>query len=204
MSLLIERGKMKLLHLDFETSSLDSWKGAILEVGAIACAPGKEQITFHKHLQPHIGAVVEDAALRVNNTTRDDLTSSERLLPGAGFNAFIDFLATRVDPYKPEDKFFLVAYNAPFDLGFLEQWFKRNNNKWFGSYFWRPPLCTYALSAFHLGAEWAKLPDRKLATVADRLGIAPPETGNLHTALYDCLLSKGIYEKINEWHRREM
>ena len=193
---------MKTLFLDLETSSLDQVRGAILEIGAIAVINDETRDTFHQYLQPHIGAIVEDKALKVNLTTRADLDSPSRLLPGAGFNAFTDFLAAHVDPYNREDKFFLVAYNAAFDTGFLEEWFKRNGSRYFGSYFWRPSLCSYVLAAFHLGGEWAKLPDRKLATVAARLDITPPQVGKLHTALYDCLLSKGIYEKVRERHNQ--
>lgn len=187
---------MKLLHLDVETSSLDSYKGAILEVAAI---PSSGE-PFHRHLQPHNGAIVEDKALSINGLSREELGNSSRLLPGAAFNEFLDFLGSLVDPFDKSDKLFFCAFNAPFDLRFIEQWFKRNGNRWFGSYFWRPPLCTYALSAFHLGAEWSKLPDHKLATIATRLDVRGPSEGGLHEALFDTWLSKGIYEKIKERH----
>jgi len=93
---------------DFETTGLYPYSGdKICEIGAIRMEPGGgKQIRFHSMVDPE--RAVSDGAFAVNGITENMLKGAptiDQILPD-----FIKFI----------EKSVLVAYNAGFDLGFLE------------------------------------------------------------------------------------
>jgi len=93
---------------DFETTGLYPYAGdRICEMGAVRIEPGLRKISkFHSLINPH--RPISPAAFAVNGITVDMLEGQpviEDILP-----SFMKFIGKSV----------LVAYNAGFDLGFLE------------------------------------------------------------------------------------
>lgn len=93
---------------DFETTGLYPYRGdRICEIGAIRVKPGlSKQTKFHSMVDPKRS--ISKSAFFVNGITEDMLKGAptiEEILP-----VFIKFI----------EKSVLVAYNAGFDLGFLE------------------------------------------------------------------------------------
>lgn len=53
------------------------------------------------------------------------------------------------------------------------------------------------MAGFHLAEQRPDMPDFKLATVAQFMGIEVDET-KLHDATYDLILTRGIFERLRE------
>lgn len=185
---------MKAIFIDLETTHTNSRDGAITEIAAIGTNNNHEVFTFESHVRPHPEAVIADEALAVQGITRRDLDTFP--IHTVVFDQFITFLNVFIDRYDKLDKALFIAHNAHFDSKFIENWFKRNGNRFYGAYFHRPYICTYILSLYHLQDKWIDLPDHKLATLASYMQIHFPTTGMLHSAMYDVELCRGIYNYI--------
>jgi hypothetical protein len=94
-------------------------------------------------------------------------------------------------------KFHFVAYNAVFDAKHLRAWFEKNNDVYFGSWFFHPPIDVMGLAAVVLMNKRSSLPDFKLVTVAKVLGVKVDET-KLHDAAYDIRLTREMYQILLE------
>lgn len=184
---------MKLLYLDVETTGTDPKKNGIIQISGIIEIDGEEKETFDFPVQPFESDVIEQSALDVNKVERAFLQE----LPSAAtvYGQLIALLSKYVDRFNKRDKFVVVGYNAAFDTQFLREWFAKNGDKYYGSWFWHPYVDVMTLTmAFNLDSR-PTLPDFKLITVAKFLGFAIDEAG-LHNALYDVLLTKLIYRKV--------
>ena len=71
-----------------------------------------------------------------------------------------------------------------------------NGDKYYGSYFWHPPICVMNMAAQKLAHRRADLPNFKLTTVAEAIGVACE--GNAHDATYDITLTREVYKKLLE------
>lgn len=113
---------MREIILDTETTGLYPNQGhRVIEIGAIEAINGK--LTGHKfqtYLKPDID--VDKRAEAVNGLNREMLANEP---------VFEDVLHNFVRFMKPNEKEYirLVAHNAPFDVNFIENEFKRSGNK---------------------------------------------------------------------------
>jgi DNA polymerase-3 subunit epsilon len=181
-----KKNTKKILFLDCETTSLNSWKGALVQVYGIIRIDGKIQERFDLRINPF-----NDAEIKVNGEfNRGKRTYSD----SDGFEKMLEILEKYVDPYNKEDKFFVVAHNARFDEDFIRAWFKRNKNQWFGSYFWNPWICTLQMAAnyFYLKGIRQDVKNMKLSTLCEYFGLNVKED-KLHDASYDVPLMKDLY-----------
>ena len=184
---------MKILFFDLETTGLDAKRHSIIEIACIAEKDGQTLGDFKTKMRPHPGAEIDDAALKINKTTRLELADIERMESGMAAMAFQKFLMQIVDRYNKSDKLFLAGYNsASFDSPFLRAWLERNGERYFGALFHWPSHDIAVIAQLALANEWGTLPNHKLATVAARFGISV-STDALHGAAYDVELAKGIY-----------
>jgi DNA polymerase-3 subunit epsilon len=182
----------KLLFLDVETTSLDPYNGAIIQIHCIIRINGKIKESFEVRMSPHEGAKID---VNENFNLGKKTESSER-----GLDIFIDKLENYVNRYDKTDKFYIVAYNAKFDCDHIRNWFRRCNHKWYGSYFWHPPIDVMglALDFFYKKGKRHELINFKLGTVAEWFGLEV-EKENLHDAKYDNFLTKDLYNKIRKF-----
>ena len=112
------------------------------------------------------------------------------------YEKFIKLLEKYVNKFDKKDKFHLSGYNnASFDNEFLRNFFKRNNDNYFGSWFFSDSLDVMILASFKLMKERHLLEDFKLKTVAKHFGIAVDEN-RLHEAGYDVELTMQIFNKL--------
>lgn len=186
----------KVLFYDLETTGLHPSKNAIHQLSGSICIDGEERESFNFHVRPHQGALVEDQALEVAGITRQQLLT----YPTAQevYKRFIGLLSKYVDRYDRTDKFFLAGYNnAAFDNRFLSAFFLQNGDLYFGAWFWSGSLDVMILAAQYLMQQRAQMPNFKLATVAEYLGIAIDEQ-HLHDAGYDIYLTMEVYKRITQ------
>lgn len=113
------------------------------------------------------------------------------------FQVEADLEHAGIDRYNPKIKAFFVAKNAIFDWRMLRAWWLKTGDKFFGSWFWYPPLDVEQLAAWHVGIRQARhfMPNFKQGTLAKQLRIDVDET-KLHDALYDLGIMRQIIEKL--------
>tara|TARA_R110000772_G_scaffold54130_1_gene123518 strand:- start:41099 stop:41596 length:498 start_codon:yes stop_codon:yes gene_type:complete len=116
-------------------------------------------------------------------------------------NLYVQFKAMLnkvVDKYDPDDKMFFVAYNAIFDSSFIREMFTRNDNLFFGSYFFNPYICLMQMVArYFMKNPKKRRPDNfKLGTVCRYFGIKVQEN-RLHDGAYDVDISRKLYNKMH-------
>jgi DNA polymerase-3 subunit epsilon len=173
-----------LLTLAGETGSLDLEKKAYLQLDK-----------FSYKMCPFPNDLIEDDALEVNRFTREAI----QLFPSPKDvnTEFQEVLARRCDKFNREDKYFLVAYNAHFDADFIRNWFIKSGDKYYGSWFFTPPLDCLQLAAFKLLSVRHTMSNFRLSTTAQIiLGKEPVKNELLHTADYDVQIMKEMFIKL--------
>jgi len=188
---------MKLCFIDVETSGLNSRTCAITQLAGtliIDNVPTTTEITFNYLINPRAGKVIEPAALEVQGRTLEELRA-DGLDDNLVYGEFIGKLDKHINKFDKKDKAFFIAYNARFDEDFIRQWFTDHGNKYFGAYFWFPPIDVMQMAMFCLMYERDKMADFKLGTVAERvLGKTPTD---LHDGLVDINLTRQIFNKLS-------
>jgi len=187
---------IKKLFLDLETSGLDPQLNAILEIGCVI-----EYRNIYKELtfncQPFPNDLVDSEALEVNKITEEKISSFST--PRQVYNDLTAELSMHVDKYNPKDKFVLLGYNVGFDAQFLRSFWQKNQDKYFSSWFWYPPLDVMALAMYILKDKVRPLMENfKLMTVAKEIGLSV-DLEQAHGALYDVKLTREIYNAIENW-----
>jgi len=157
---------MKILFIDIETTGLNHEVDSIRELSAIIRVDGRIKARYNK-----------------KNISQREY-----------YKTFVEFLDKYVDKFDKNDKFLFAGYNGGFDMDFIRTLFKRNNNDFYGSYFWNPYYDIMQIALHKLRNRRHLLENFKLGTVARFLRIPVRET-SLHNAEYDCNLAKEIYNK---------
>ncbi len=184
---------MKIIYIDVETTGIGIPESGLVQLAGEVEIDGEAKEQFSYRIRPFANDVVSDEALEVNGLTRAQL--AQYPAPAEVFSEFEALLGKYIDRYDRTDKFLLVAYNAPFDADHLRAWFEKNQDRFFGSWFWHPPLDVMTLAATVLMAKRKELPNFKLTTVAAACGLCVDES-KAHDALYDVLLTKELFRRI--------
>ena len=177
----------KYCFIDLETTGLDRKAHNVFQISAIITdAKIKVLDEINLRFVPFDTKRIEVEALEKTGLSIEEVTKAEMSNKEA-YNAFIEFLSKHCDRYNKADKLYFVAYNAPFDADFLREFFAKNDDSYFGSWFWHPPLCVMQLAAWTLvdAPELrAKMPNFKLETLCKIAEIDWDES-KAHDAEYD-------------------
>jgi len=189
-------GTMKLCYLDLETTCLNAQTGAIVQLSGLLQS-GTDVKEFDIRVRPHEGAEISRISLQQGGLTATEVlgytTTSEE-----AYHQFIKLLSIHVNRYDKADKYFLLGYNVSFDERFLREWFSRNGDEYFGSWFWFPPLDIMQLAAFHLVGERPLLENFKLKTVYKT--ITGKDLEEAHNSAADIAATKEILNAIwSKW-----
>lgn len=187
---------MKILFFDTETTCLNPQTCAIHQLSGMVIIDGEVKESFNYRIKPHEGAEITDEALAVSGLNRSIIS----LHPSASEQHanLIRLLSKYINRYDRADKFYLAGYNSrSFDEPFLRFFFQRVEDKFYGSYFWQVGFDVMILAAEYLKADLPTMPNFKLHTVAEKLGI-PVQPARLHDALYDVELTYAIYQAIQK------
>ena len=191
----MEGSRMKLIYIDVETTGIVFLQSGLVQLAGLIEKDGEvlESLDYGIGLFPT--DMVSDEALAVNGLTREEIGKFDK--PATVFSRFIQLLDGFVDRYDRTDKLHFVAYNARFDAGHLRGWFEKNGDRYFGSWFFHPPLDVMGLAAVVMMDKRPTLPDFKLATVAKALGLEVDAT-KTHDALYDIRLTRQMFLRLLE------
>jgi len=180
---------VKRCFIDTETTGLDPLRHGLVQVAGVIEINGEIVEEFDFMMRPPADKLFEVRALEVIGK---DMAVIDGYKPSKeNFRMFKNVISQYVDNYDKKDKFFFLAYNAPFDVAFMRQWFLDNGDKYFGSLFWVPAIDVMSLAGEALAELRHELSDFKLGTVADYLGITP--SGKLHDAMNDIDLTRQLY-----------
>lgn len=179
---------VKLFYFDSETTGLDHRQHAIVQMAGSIVIDGEEVEKFDLKMRPGAGQRIDPQALIVQGRTEDEVYAFPD--PVEAFLKLKTILNRHVSAFDKADKFFLVGYNVGFDEQFLREFFRRNDDNWYGSYFWTPSIDVMTLAGTFLLKDRAKLPNFKLGTVAQHFGILPD--AGLHDAAVDIDLTRRV------------
>jgi DNA polymerase-3 subunit epsilon len=184
----------KLFFYDLETTGTNPGRNGIHQISGEIVIDGKSLETFDFKAQPNPKAQIEDAALAVGGVTREQIMAYPPM--GQVYTKLVTMLAKYVNKYDKTDKFHLVGYNnRGFDDNFFRGFFLQNGDNYFGSWFWADSIDVLVLASTLLADRRAELPNFKLATVADFLGI-DTTAGKLHDASFDIYVTKAVFDFI--------
>ncbi len=194
----------KVIFIDVETTGTNPELNGLTQVSGCIQIDDQVRESFDYYLRPFPRDVIEDAALKVTGLDRrqfllpDDpnflhVDGQDFVDPYEVFTQLKQLLANHIDQYDKNDKFQFVGYNAhSFDMPFMRKFWEKNNDRFFGSWFWYPCLDVMLLWAQILQPERAQLTNFKLATVARHCGIEVDDS-RLHDSQYDIELTRELW-----------
>lgn len=191
---------MKCMIIDTETTGVTPGKHGIVQIALqpvlwrqddLPAAHG-EPTSFR--VAPFPADVIDPKAMEVHGLTEAQVRSySEPKVVFAQLEAFLE--SHGVSRYARDQKYALIAYNASFDTDMLRAWFVACGSKYFGSWFWVPSIDVMGLAMVELMHEREKLPNFKLGTVAEHMGVT---LGKAHDAMGDVQSTLGLLRAIIE------
>lgn len=189
---------IKSFYFDLETGGLDPIKSPVLQFMAIVEVNGTEIDRINQYILPKSWEDAAPEALAVNKIDKIFAEHPSKFISEAEFyDLLITFLDRYINKFNTKDKFYMVGYNSHhFDAQFLRALFLRNENKFFGSYFWNPSVDVMLLAMAACYGQRHLLGDFKLITVAKSLGIEIIES-RLHDAEYDVEITRELHKRLN-------
>lgn len=183
----------KIFYLDVESTGLDPQKHDIIQLAYIIEIDGEVKDRGVFHIQPFNYKTIDQSALEISHTTVKDLLMYPE--PREVYKKLTSLLDKYIDKYNKQDKFSPGGFNVNFDKEFLKNFFLKNNDKYFGSYFdyhiLDPVTFLYLLDYKGL----LKLENYKLVTVCKHFNI-PIEA---HDALSDIEATRKVILKLMEY-----
>jgi len=128
----------KVIWIDVETTGLDHKTDTIIELAALY-ENGDDKSIFHLYILPDKKPMDFEVIEDLTGITWEYLEKNGICEPEA-YGKFAKWLGSHIDKYKKTDKAIFAAYNARFDNDFIREFFLRNYDNYFGSWFYSAPL----------------------------------------------------------------
>ncbi len=196
----------KLVFIDVETTGVNPETNGLTQISGCVQIGDEVQESFDYFVRPFPHDIIESKALEVTGIDRRQLLPPDHpdhlAVEGQFFEDPKDIYVRLhalfmkyVDQYDKSDKYQFVGYNShSFDMPFLRRFWEKNNDRFFGSWFWYPCLDVMLVWAQILHAQRAELPNFKLATVAKHCGLSVDDD-RLHDSQYDIDLTRQLWLK---------
>ena len=188
----------KIVFIDTETTGVDSKLHDVFQLSGIITDPDlnvleKFDFTFQPFSLEHIDA----GASEKTGMSREKLENLE-MSAAAAYQEFVKILSRHCNKYDKTDKMQMVAYNASFDSEFIREFFTKNGDNYFGSWFWAPAICVMQAAAWFTQRVRGALPNFKLETVCKSAGIKFEES-KAHNSLYDVEKTLELFKYIKDY-----
>ena len=196
--------QQKLIFIDVETTGVNPECNGLTQISGCVQVDDQVMESFDYFVRPFPQDVIESSALEVTGIDRRQLLPpghpDHLAVPGQQFEEpkeiyvhLHTIFKNYVDQYDKSDKFQFIGYNAhSFDMPFMRKFWEKNNDRFFGSWFWYPCLDVMLVWAQILRPVRAELPNFKLATVARHSGIDVDDS-RLHDSMYDIELTRQLW-----------
>ena len=161
---------MKILYFDVETTGLDPTIHDIIQLSYILEVDGDIVCSDTFQVRPANPERADPAALAVHGISIETMMAYRDAK--ACKVSWEEQWANHIDKYDPSDKALPCAYNGAFDLGFLSEFYQRENDRYLGSWIsLKDLLDPLAVLRFLRAGEMLCSPDLKLSSVARHYGI---------------------------------
>lgn len=186
---------MKIFWFDVETTGLQPWKHDIVQ---LACMVEIDNVVKEEHswfIRPFDEAAMDPKALAVNNLTPEQVAKFPE--PTTVFNQdLIPLLSRHVDKFDKNDKLCPAGFNVDFDIDFLQQFFKKNGDKWYGSWFNYDAIDPLQHLRFMqpVNEKVQEMPNKKLITACQMYGV--PLGDDAHEAMADIRATRTLTQKM--------
>jgi DNA polymerase III epsilon subunit-like protein len=181
---------MKFCFIDCETTGTDKKKHGLIQFAGKIVVDGKIVDSFNITAAPFPDDVIDAEALAVNGLTEMIIRSYQT--PKAAYRQFIDIISKHCDRYHRQDKMHFTGWNADFDADFVREFFEKNGDPYFGSWFWYPILDVSKLAGLQLAPRRHEMVNFRLTQVAHFLQVDVDEA-KAHDAMYDIDLTMRIF-----------
>lgn len=182
----------KVFFFDTETTGLDPIKNDIIQIAYIIEIDGKVVEEGNMELQPFDYTTIDPKVIEMSFRTVANLKQYQP--PKDAYLKLGKVLAKYVDKFDKKDKFIPAGYHVQFDLQFLREFWFKNNDKYFGSYFdyhiLDPITSLYLMAHKNL----IKVPDFHLETICTYFKIPI----NAHDAFSDIKATREVIKKVLE------
>jgi len=186
----------KIFWIDTETTGLDSIKHDIIQLSCLVEINGKIETKEDFLCQPFSYTNIDPVALQINNTTIEDLKS--RQTPQEMHCKLKTVMHKYIDNYtKGHAKFSPAGFNVRFDVDFLREFFIKNNDKYYNSYFDYHLLSVDSLLNILEYRGLLDLENHKLITACKHFGIEL----DAHNALSDITATRKILYKMFQYFK---
>lgn len=178
---------MKLLFIDTETTGTEPGVHGVVQIAGIIEIDGKVVEEFDLRCRPFQGQIMAAKALEVIGKSADEVLAYPD--PKETYRKLVSIFQKHIDRYNKNDKFHMVGQNTKFDYDMLTAWFNKNGDKFFYAYVAYHLIDLIQATALFTVAGKMKLPNMKLATVAEAFGIQ----FDAHDALEDIRTTREIF-----------
>lgn len=187
--------KGKVCWFDTETTGLSATRNDIIQLAMLIEIDGNIKAKYNWVMQPTSYKDISKEALKINGVTIADL----KKYPDSKtvYQEILMVLDSYIDKYDRNDKFTPAGQNVAFDVDFLLNFFKKNKNKYYGSYFnWRA-LDTLAIARFHTHLLGVQLDSYKLEDLVKYYEVDLSDD-DFHDAMVDVIATRKLFYKISE------
>ncbi len=186
---------IKRLFIDVETTGLDPKLNGIRQISGIIEIDGKEVERFDFKVRPFKNDIIEQSALDISGVTKADLMTYDPA--DIVQSELLEIFGKHVDKYDKSDKFYFIAYNSPFDNNFMREWFKKLNDKYFGSWF-HHDICVMRKAVDVHSNTGIILKSYSLSSVAEYYKVAKADDERWHDSMFDAEVTRGVYNILNK------
>ena len=160
---------MKICFFDVETTGVDPEAQDIIQFAYIIEIDGKVKKQGSLFMQPFVYETISPKALEINGLTVEQIKTFDS--PEKVHRMTTQLFGRFVNKYDKTDKFYPAGYNVDFDIRFLKNFFLKNHDNYFGSWFNYRRIDPLPILYFMQYAGLIDLPDYKLATVCAHFNI---------------------------------
>lgn len=122
----------KILWVDVESTGLDSKLNDIIQLAMMIEIDGEIKEKHNFFMQPFNYNNISMEALKVNGRTIEELQTFPT--PHEQYKKVLFIFSKYINKFDKFDKFSPGGYNVQFDRNFLNEFFIKNGDKYFGSY----------------------------------------------------------------------
>lgn len=180
----------KVFWFDVETTGLNPNEQDIIQLAFLIEIDGEIVESQNMIMQPFDYDTISQEALDVHGRTIEEIKTYPD--PRKTYADLISVLDKYIDKYNSSDKFQPAGYNARFDMDFLREFFIKNGDKYYGSWFNYKAIDPMSLLYLLDGIGNVTLENYKLPTVCKHFDIPL----DAHDALNDIKATRDLTKLI--------
>ena len=183
---------IKTLYIDTETTGTNPKTNALVQLAGIIEIGGKVVEKFNFNVAPYANSIIDDKALEINGLTRKQMINFSA--PHQVHRKFTAILSKHINKFDKEDKFHIVGFKINFDTNFLREFFLKNKDNYYGSFFYNNTIDVSDIYSILLRSTRHELKDFKLGTVYSHV-MKKKMPKDLHDAMADITYTRELYKK---------